>query len=327
MANIYISYQHSDAEIVKRISEELINRGHKILHDDSVLKVGQDWRKVLLDSLKNADGVLVLITEQSLKSNYVVSEVGTARAYVAESSNKKFIIPVIYGEIPIPNFIDDLYCIRLYDNTFLETIDKIDVSISGFLGRKEADKENKIIEKQEVETKAADFIKDATQALKKREWNNKIVAYICYVVGISTLIYGVNIGINGFKNVPEIQSLLDKHPNQVWGIYILMVLKSIIVIGLLIAASKYVFTLGKSFMHESLRNADRIHAISFGEFYLKAFGDKVGTHTEIKEIFQEWNIDKPSAFSNIDTSSYDPKFSDNLVEIIKTLSSKVKGSE
>jgi hypothetical protein len=327
MANIYISYQHTDAEIVKRISDKLINRGHTILLDDSILKVGQDWRKVLLDSLKNADGVLVLITEQSLKSNYVVSEVGTARAYVAESANKKFIIPVIYGEIPIPNFIDDLYCIRLYNDSFEETINKIDASVSGFLGRQEADKENKIIAKQEVETKAADFIKDTTVALKQREWHNKIVAYLCYIVGIGTLIYGVNVGINGFKNVPEIQALLDKHPNQIWGIYILVILKSIIVIGLLIAASKYVFTLGKSFMHESLRNADRIHAISFGEFYLKAYGDRVGTHTEIKEIFQEWNIDKPSAFSNIDTNSYDPKFSDNLVEIIKTLSNKVKNSD
>lgn len=326
MANIYISYQHTDAEIVKQISDELIKRGHNILLDDSVLKVGQDWRKVLLDSLKNADGVLVLITEQSLKSNYVVSEVGTARAYVAESANKKFIIPVIYGGIPIPNFIDDLYCIRLYPESFIETINKIDASISGFLGKQEADKENKIIAKQEVEIKAADFIKDTTSALRKREWHNKLVAYICYIVGIATLIYGVSIGISGFKNLPEIQKLLAEHPDQVWGTYILIVLKSIIVIGLLIAASKYVFTLGKSFMHESLRNADRIHAISFGEFYLKAYGDRIGTHTEVKEIFQEWNIDKPTAFSSIDTAAYDPKFSDNLVEIIKTLSSKIKNS-
>ena len=327
MANIYISYQHTDSEIVKQISKKLIARGHKILLDDSVLKVGQDWRKVLLESLRNADGVIVIITEKSLKSNYVVSEVGTARAYVAESANKKFLIPVIYGEIPIPNFIDDLYCIRLYDDSFDETIEKIDISISGFLGRQEADKENKIIAKQEVETKAADFIKDTTLALKKRESHNKFVAYFCYLVGITMLIYGVDVGINGFKSLTEIQNLLDKHPNQVWGIYTLIVLKSIIVIGLLIAVSKYVFTLGKSFMHESLRNADRIHAISFGEFYLKAYGDKIGNHTEIKEIFQEWNIDKPSAFSNLEVGSYDPKFSDNLVEIIKTLSSKLKNSD
>jgi uncharacterized membrane protein len=265
-----------------------------------------------------------LITEESLNSNYVVSEVGMARAYVAESANKKFIIPVIYGEIPIPNFIDDLYCIRLHNNTFNETINKIDLSISGFVGKQEADKENKNSAKQEVEIKAADFIKDTTTELKKREGNNKLIAYICYVIGIITLICGVVIGLYGFKNIKEIQDLLEKHPNQIWGIYIVIILKSTIVIGLLIAVSKYAFTLGKSFMHESLRNADRVHAISFGEFYLKAYGDRIGTHTEIKEIFQEWNIDKPSTFSNLDSGVYDPKFTDHLVEIIKTLSSKVK---
>lgn len=320
MANIYISYQHTDADIVNRISEELRKRNHTILLDDSVLKVGQDWRKVLLESLRNADGVLVLISEQSLKSNYVVSEIGTARAYVAESANKKFIIPVIYGEIPIPNFIDDLYCIRLYDNAFEDTINKIDLSISQFLGQQEANKENKFI----VETKAADFIKDATSELKKRESRNKSIAYLCYAIGLGTLLLGIIICVNGFNSFSKIQDFLEKHPNQIWGIYTIATIKSIVVIGLLIAAAKYTFTLGKSFMHESLRNADRVHAISFGEFYLKAYGDRIGTLTEIKEIFQEWNIDKPSAFSNIDTASFDPKFSDSLIEIIKTLSNKVK---
>jgi hypothetical protein len=327
MAKIYISSYHADTEIVRRISEELQNRGHEILFDNTVLKVGHDWRKVLLESLKDADGVLVFITENSLKSNYVVSEIGTARAYVAESDNRKFIIPVIYRDIPIPNFISDLFCIRLDENNFDETISKIDTSIASFLGRQEAAKENQRIEKERVEIKAADFIKDATKALNKRKWHNMIVAYLCYLIGISTLIWGIIIGLNGLNGLSNVQELLNKHPSQMWGIYILVILKSLIVIGLLIACSKYVFTLGRSFMHESLRNADRIHAISFGEFFLKAYGDKVGSHSEIKEIFQEWNIDKPSAFSSIDANSYDPKFSDNLVEIIKTLSNKVKGGD
>jgi hypothetical protein len=53
MANIYISYQHTDSNVVSKISDALTERGHYIFLD-SVLKVGQDWRKVLLDSLKNS---------------------------------------------------------------------------------------------------------------------------------------------------------------------------------------------------------------------------------------------------------------------------------
>ncbi|NEM99289.1 toll/interleukin-1 receptor domain-containing protein [Pontibacter burrus] len=327
MAKLYISYQHTDVQIVRSITEELRQRGHEILMDDSVLKVGQDWRKALLQSLKEADGVLVLITEKSLESKYVVSEIGTARAYVAESSNKKFIIPVIYGAIPIPSFIEDLYCIRLDPINFSQAIDKIDNSISSFLGKKEAEKENENQERQQIEIKAGDYIKDATNALNKRELHNRWIAYLCYIIGFITLIWGIQVGIQGFKAITDIQSLLEEYPNQVWGIYILSILKSTIIIGLLIAGSKYTFTLGKSFMHEALRNADRIHAISFGEFYLKAYGDKVDSHNDVKEVFQHWNIDKPSSFSGIESQSYDPKFSESLLEVIKTLSNKVKNNE
>jgi hypothetical protein len=324
MAKIYISYKHEDLETVRRISEDLRNRGHETIMDESVLKVGQDWRKVLLSSLKEADGVLVLITERSLESKYVISEIGTARAYVAESDNEKFIIPVIYGNIPIPSFIEDLYCIRLDEGNFIEALNKIDSSISGFIARKQAAHENLVKEKAKVEGSAAGFIKDATEALKIRERVNSLIAYLCYLFGGGALVWGVRIGVTGFNKLNDIQLYLDKHPNQIWAIYIMAILKSAIVIGLLIAASKYAFTLGKSFMHESLRNADRIHAISFGEFYLKAYGDRVGSHAEIKEIFKDWNIDKPSSFSSLDTNTYDPKFTEGLLDVIKTLSDKVK---
>lgn len=327
MAKIYISYQHTDSNVVRIISNELQKRGHNILIDENILKIGQDWRKVLLDSLREADGVLVLISENSLRSDYVISEIGTARAYVAESSNSKFLIPIIYGDIPIPSIINDLQCIRLNDNNVVETINIVDTAISSFLARQEAVKDNQFKEKQEIELKAADYIADATKALKSREWHNRIVAYLCYILGLYALLYGAILSSDNIRSISTLQDSLNKYPNQIWGIYVITILKSIIVIGLLIAVSKYAFTLGKSFMHEALRNSDRIHAISFGEFFLKAYGEKLTSYNEIKEVFQEWNIDKPSAFSNIDTNSYDPKFSDNLVEIIKTLIGKIKSSD
>jgi hypothetical protein len=62
--------------------------------DTEVMKIGQDFRKTLLTALKSSDGVLVFVTEQSSKSNYVISEIGAARAFVDESANKRFLIPV-----------------------------------------------------------------------------------------------------------------------------------------------------------------------------------------------------------------------------------------
>lgn len=324
MAKIYLSYQHTDVELIKRIGEDLRTIGHQTIMDETVMKGGSDWRKDLLTELKSSDGLLVLITENSINSKYVISEIGTTRAFIDENENKKFLIPVIYGNIEIPDFIRDLYCIRITDQNFSEAISKIDNSISAFIGKKEAVEEQQSQKRGLIESKATDYIKVATTALKKKENQNKTVAYICYLIGLSTLIFGVCYAVEGLKSINLLQETILKNPNIIWLTIVIALIKSIIIIGLLLACSKYTFTLGKSFMHEALRNADRIHAISFGEFVIKAYGDKITSYAEINDIFQNWNIDKSSTFQGLDANSYDPKFSDNLVEIVKTLSEKIQ---
>lgn len=324
MAKIYLSYQHTDVELIKRIGEDLRTLGHQTIMDETVMKGGSDWRKDLLTELKSSDGLLVLITENSINSNYVISEIGTTRAFIDENENKKFLIPVIYGNIEIPDFIRDLYCIRITDQNFSEAISKIDNSISAFIGKKEAVEEQQLQKRVLIESKATDYIEVATTALKKRENQNKVVAYLCYLVGLSTLILGVCYAVEGLTSINLLQETILKNPNIIWLTIVIVLIKSIIIIGLLLACSKYTFTLGKSFMHEALRNADRIHAISFGEFVIKAYGDKITSYEEINDVFQNWNIDKSSTFQSLDANSYDPKFSDNLIEILKTLSEKIQ---
>lgn len=324
MAKIYLSYQHQDLDLIKKIGDDLKNRGHITIMDETIMKVGVDWRKELLSELKSSDGLLVLITKNSLNSKYVISEIGTTRAFIDENENKKFLIPVIYGDIQIPDFISDLYCIRLTDENYNDAINKIDTSISSFIGKKVAVEEKETQKREFIERKASDYIITATDALKKRENNNKIVAYFCYSIGFLTLIAGVFFAIDGLKVVSEVTNSFEITPNIVWVTIITLLLKSIIIIGLLLTCSKYTFTLGKSFMHEALRNADRLHAISFGEFFIKAYGDKISSYSEVNEIFQNWNIDKSSSFYELNTDTYDPKFSENLIDIIKTLTEKIK---
>jgi hypothetical protein len=97
MAKIYLSYQHENIALIKKIGSDLNLRGHQTVMDETIMKVGIDWRKELLLELKASDGVLVLITENSLNSKYVISEIGTTRAFIGENESKKFLVPVIYG--------------------------------------------------------------------------------------------------------------------------------------------------------------------------------------------------------------------------------------
>lgn len=322
MAKIYLSYQHQDTDLILQISKKLIDKGHEVIMDSTVMKIGRDWRADLLNELKSSDGVLVLITENSLNSKYVISEIGTTRALLGD--NDKFLIPVIKGNFEVPDFIKDIYCLRLDDNNLDLTIEKIDTSIVSFQNNKLVKDDERKKKIQLIESKAADYIKESTKNLTIREKHNKYVAYICYLAGFISLTAGVYFAINGLYKFSETQNNLDNDKAFPLTIIIIILVKSIIIIGLLVACSKYTFTLGKSFMHESLRNSDRIHAISFGEFFIKAFGDKISSYKEITEIFQNWNIDKSSSFYEMDTKTYDPNFSENLVEIIKSLSDKIQ---
>jgi hypothetical protein len=76
-------------------------------------------------------------------------------------------------------------------------------------------------------------------------------------------------------------------------------------------------------MVEALRNADRRHAISFGEFYLRARGASIDW-SEVKDAFQHWNIDKGSQFIGQQTSDLDPQVFALAVDFAKVLLAKQK---
>ena len=78
------------------------------------------------------------------------------------------------------------------------------------------------------------------------------------------------------------------------------------------------FTLAKSFMVEAIRCTDRIHAISFGLFYISAFDEKV-TRDEVMKIFSNWNIDNgATSFRSQTSEDYDPKLHELLGLLKKT---------
>jgi TIR domain len=63
-------------------------------------------------ALMESDAVVALITERSLRSPFVISEIGAARA-LSQTGKKTALLPVIIGDMPIPQFIQDLYAIRV----------------------------------------------------------------------------------------------------------------------------------------------------------------------------------------------------------------------
>lgn len=151
------------------------------------------------------------------------------------------------------------------------------------------------------------YLGDVFKKLENKEKRNRFLAYLCYVLSVIFLLVIVPLAY-------KLNSTNLDGQNMAHTIF--YIVKSIASLSVLAALSRLVFILGKSFMVESIRNGDRIHAISFGRFYINAYGH-VATRQEIREVLSDWNIDKGSSFYNQDAKEIDPNFYGAL-EILKS---------
>lgn len=319
MSKVFISHSHLDKVLHDTLRDGLIDIGHEVLSVDSV-SVGANLSKELNTLLHSADAVVAIITENSLKSNHVLNEIAVAQAKMDAVGNNLF-LPLVVGEdVDIPKFLLDRF-VEIVPNLLDTNVNKVVGNIHRAIERNNAIRDEQIktqkAQAAKLETSKTEFIKEAEERLNNKESSLKFNANLWYWAGYIALILGVAAAF--FLINETLGENLDTTKIA------LLSLKGIIGVGLLVASSKYAFTLGKSYMNESLKNSDRLHAISFGKFYLQAYGD-VATPEDVKDVFQHWNIDNDSAFKELGASSFDPKFLESAINIATALSKNDKKS-
>jgi internalin A len=103
-AQIFLSYARQDGtEAAKRLRQELIDSGFQVWRDIENMQGGKELKEQLRDALRQVDVLLVLLTPQSVISDYVIWECEIARAL------KKKIIPVFILECDIPDELQRLH--------------------------------------------------------------------------------------------------------------------------------------------------------------------------------------------------------------------------
>jgi hypothetical protein len=110
MANIFISHAWTDLSVSQALEVRLYDKGHKTRIPVGTAVAG-NWRTKYTKALSAADALVVLMTEASLASKNVLGEIGAAR--VLEHLRGMLLLPVLLGEIGIPEFLSDIYCFRL----------------------------------------------------------------------------------------------------------------------------------------------------------------------------------------------------------------------
>ena len=230
----------------------------------------------------------------------------------AQNNSFKAVLPILIKPTDLPSDISNLLYLNCIDKTPELIASEISRSILQIDGRNIAEKEKVAERIEKINISIGDYIEPILVGLKMREsklrkiantWN--FLGYIAIILGIITSITLVVIDTQSHIEI-ELQRVLY------------LAIKGAILLILLITSSKYAFSLSKSYMNESLKNADRMHAIEFGKFYIKVFESSINPN-DFKEIFQNWNLSKDSSFSSISADNFDPKFADTIVKLLETM--------
>jgi hypothetical protein len=238
-----------------------------------------------------------------------MTEIGAALGYF-EERGRPLLLPVVIDGSALPTQISHIHALFVRDQDVEDVALEIASALERVAGRQQAREEKKEEVRSRVETNASIFIEKSLIDLKNRESQYRRAAKYWYGVAYGTLAIGLAIALWRALTLPgHLSNWFDLAGFAAIGA---------VVLGLLVAVARFAFMLGKSYMVEALRNSDRIHAISFGEFYLRAFPDQL-EWSQVKDAFQHWNIDKGSSFLGQTSQDFDIEVFKAAVAIAESL--------
>jgi len=98
---VFISYSSKESQLARWLSVDLSNYGHDVWLDEWIIKVGDSIPKKINEGLEECDFVLVILSKNSIKSNWVEREWHSKYCDEIESGKIK-IIPILMEKCKIP---------------------------------------------------------------------------------------------------------------------------------------------------------------------------------------------------------------------------------
>lgn len=124
MSRIFMSYSSKDGSYASQLAQALANMKISGYLDQTDIAAGASWDRQLKEAIEHSDIFIVLLTENSVKSNYVMAEVG-----LAWGAGKR-IVPVIppgatMRKSAVPPILQDLEIIDASSRSLEETAAQI----------------------------------------------------------------------------------------------------------------------------------------------------------------------------------------------------------
>lgn len=101
MAKFFLSHNHSDKSFVRILASDLKSFGIDSWVDEAEMSYGESLIEKIQNSIENVDYVLVILSENSIKSNWVKVELEMALTLEIEGK-RNFVIPLVIDNVEIP---------------------------------------------------------------------------------------------------------------------------------------------------------------------------------------------------------------------------------
>ena len=315
---IYVSHCRQD----KQFADTLINTIRETNEEWEVTsywdkeQIGVDFKELYSKGIRDADAFIAIISYHYNESKYALMELNWALAYSYENQYPH-IMPIMIDDAEVPYDLTQILYLKYSMNASKSEHLAFTAKIAdALMSLSSAKKEKRAVALSEtIAIDGTQFIEETIGRLKIQIRFNRIMGFIGYMLCFISLLLAI------VFSVSKAQFITGQSFNV--GDSIRLGISSLFLISLLIAFARFSFVIGKSFMVESIRNLDRLHAIDFGKLYLK-FSKVIGFEwNELKETLkQNWNIDTGSAFISQNSNEIEPSIFNAVVEAIKNAKAK-----
>ncbi len=119
---IFLSYAHADSKRAHRLRHLLSRRRDVSVFTTSMLSAGEDWQTRLKEEISNCDTFMLLLSQDSFDSKWVLHELGAAWAM-----SKKMIAVVTEDTLPLnmPVEVKDLQVVKFEDLQDAEALSEL----------------------------------------------------------------------------------------------------------------------------------------------------------------------------------------------------------
>lgn len=107
MPSIFLSHNRKDKPFARKLVEPLVRHGIRVWIDDAEIKYGDSLIRKIHEGIQGVEYLGVILSPQSVKSNWVQQELEAALTMSISGQNMK-VIPILYEDCDVPIFLQNL---------------------------------------------------------------------------------------------------------------------------------------------------------------------------------------------------------------------------